>query len=141
MRRRRLNRILALPLCLWFVAYATDAGGIDACPMHSALAYQTAAAMPGMPGMDGMALAHAEQVGRAPANAPAPDVPAPIHCTCMGACCGCAMATLPASGRMPVSAVVVAFRAAPIPRRDTPAPQTPRFLLPPSNGPPAHRTA
>ncbi|HEY5219066.1 MAG TPA: hypothetical protein VIJ16_04615 [Gemmatimonadaceae bacterium] len=140
MRRRRLFRILALPLSLWFLALTTDIGGIDACPMHDGAGSHSAAAMlgmmgmPAMPGMSGMATTHA------PNHSPTPAPRKPMHCTCMGVCCGCAMATLPATAtaEFAVAAVrQVEYHVGFAPR---PASSAPRFLLPPSIGPPTLHT-
>jgi hypothetical protein len=129
MRRRRLFRIVALPLALWFVALATDVGGVDACPMHDAMSHATSAAMPGMPGTPGMRGAPA-----APSN-PVPH--GPVHCTCMGVCCGCAMATLPSSAVAQLPPVVVVHHARRIERTQRPLAAAVPFVLPPAIGPPA----
>ncbi|MGH7668576.1 MAG: hypothetical protein ACRENQ_03710 [Gemmatimonadaceae bacterium] len=133
MYRRRLYRIVALPLVVWFVALATDVGGVDACPMHDAMARAASGAtaamhMAQMPGMIGNS------------GAPtAPDVPqqGPMHCTCMGLCCGCAIATLPST---PVTTVLVPM-AVRRPVRIAGAPMgfaaARLHVLPPSIGPPS----
>lgn len=80
-------------------------------------------------------------VASAPADAPASTPPGPMHCTCIGLCCGCAMATLPASAvGVPVVAVSAIFRTAPLPAVAS-VPAAPRFVLPPAIGPPALHTA
>lgn len=139
MRRLRLYRLLALPLCFWFVAYSTDVGGLDACPMHDAPGGVMAGPMGGMAGMamGAMTMPAASRADTAPADAPAPPPHGPAHCTCMGACCGCATATLPAPA---VSVPLVAALCASVagaPRAHAAPVVAPRFLLPPANGPPA----
>jgi len=134
MRRRRFFRLIALPLALWFVALSTDVGGVDACPMHDAPGGVMAGSMTGMAGMAGMAMG-TMTMPTAPGDAPAPH--GPVHCTCMGACCGCAVATVPAPA-VPVPLVaVVAASAVSAPRAHAAPVVAPRFLLPPANGPPA----
>ncbi len=129
--RRRLYRIVALPLALWFVALATDVGGVDACPMHDAMAHGMAAAMATMP-MGGM-----PGVGRGPATPAAPEQHGPVHCTCMGLCCGCAMATLPSTPTAALPAPLPVHRAIRIERAQAPLPAAAAFVLPPAIGPPA----
>ena len=133
MRRRRPYRIVALPLALWFVALATDVGGVDACPMHDAMA----AAMAGMAGMAGMAMPQLPTMTQAPASPNAPLPTGPIHCTCMGACCGCAMATLPSTSGMPFVAATAVRTQVPIEPTQRPLPAAAPFVLPPAIGPPA----
>ena len=128
MRRRRLYRILALPLALWFVALATDVGGVDACPMHDRMA----AAMAGMAAMPGMASAQA-----APSAPSVPTPQGPVHCTCMGVCCGCAMATLPSAPVAQFPAAAAVRHAPRIERATRPLPAAAPFVLPPAIGPPA----
>ncbi len=130
MRRRRLYRILALPLALWFVALATDVGGVDACPMHDRMA----AAMAGMAAMPGMASAQA-----APSAPAMPTPHGPVHCTCMGVCCGCAMATLPSAPVAHLAAAGSVSHTARIDRTRRPLPAAAPFVLPPAIGPPALR--
>ena len=131
MRRRRVFRIVALPLALWFVALAADVGGVDACPMHDGMARGMSAAMVGMTpaGMPGMA--------RAPANPSTPAPHAPVHCTCMGVCCGCAMATLPSAPVAQLQVPAVLRDAVRIERARQSLAAPARFVLPPAIGPPA----
>lgn len=142
MRRRRLFRLLALPLALWFVALSTDVGGVDACPMHDA----PGGVMAGMAGMPAMAMGTmtvptAPRTGAAPSDGPAPAPHGPVRCTCMGACCCCAMATLPASAvSVPLVAALPASVDGALRVHAAPA-AAPRFLLPPANGPPALHSA
>ena len=131
MRRHRLFRIFAIPLAAWFVAFAMDVGGVDACPMHDGMAHAMSAAMPGMApnSMPGMR--------PAPADPTAPAPHAPVHCTCMGACCGCTIATLPPAPEAPVAAIAAVRGAARIDHVERPLAAPAPFLLPPSIGPPA----
>jgi hypothetical protein len=131
MRRRRLFRLIGLPLSLWFVALATDVGGIDACPMHDAMAHGMSARA-----MAQMAMPHAAAASGSehqPAQAPQ----GPMQCTCMGLCCGCAMATLPTAPVTPVAAVAAARHDVPAGPVARAAATAPRYLLPPAIGPPA----
>jgi hypothetical protein len=133
MRRRRLHRMIALPLALWFVALATDVGGIDACPMHDAMAHAAASMhMAGMPGMSAAA-------GRmaAPGGPAAPPADGPVHCTCMGLCCGCAMATLPTGPAFHLAAMIVLRHGVQIERARRAFAVAAPHLLPPAIGPPA----
>jgi len=139
MRRRRFFRLIALPLALWFVALSTDVGGVDACPMHDAPLGVMAGAMGGMAGMamGTMSMPTASRTAATPADAPGPPPHGPVQCTCMGVCCGCAMATLPAPVvSVPQVAALPAPVDGPLPAFTAPA-MAPRFLLPPANGPPA----
>ena len=131
MRRRRLYRLVALPLSLWFVALATDVGGIDACPMHDAMTHAMSASA-----MAHMAMPQTPAVERG-SDAPAPAPHGPMQCTCMGLCCGCAMATLPTTPASPVVVASVVRQAVPIERSARPLAAAPHFRLPPSIGPPA----
>ncbi len=146
MRRRRLFRLIALPLGLWFVALSTDLGDLDACPMHAAMQAGMGMSMDmpaGGAGMSGMAMASAPtaEAAPAPADTPVPVPHGPLHCTCIGMCCGCAMASLPSNAaRVPPAAVVAARPAAPV-RAVTAVPAPPRYLRPPAIGPPALHTA
>jgi hypothetical protein len=142
MRRRRLHRILALPLALWFVALATDVGGLDACPMHDGMAHMAMGQMAGMAAgdMSGTAMGDMSGMTPAPAAPRAPQPHGPMQCTCMGACCGCAMATLPA-GPAAVLPVLVAIRQAVSVERALRAPMRPAaHRQPPAIGPPALHT-
>jgi hypothetical protein len=134
MRRRRLFRLIGLPLSLWFVALATDIGGIDACPMHDAMAHGMS-----VQAMAQMGMPHAPAASgsdRAPTHAPQ----GPMQCTCMGLCCGCAMATLPTAPVTPVAAVAAVQHAVPTGPTARAAASAPRYLLPPAIGPPALHT-
>lgn len=127
MRRRRLQRALALPLGLWFVGLSVNLGGIDVCPMDHEMTQAGTMAMPLM--------------ATGPSHAPAPDHPGQApHCT--GICCCCsALMTLPSANvTLPVVAVVPVRDAAPNARRAVPA-AAPQVLQPPANGPPARHTA
>jgi hypothetical protein len=131
MRRRRLYRIVALPLALWFVALAADVGGVDACPMHDAMAHGVSGAMMTM------ATPHAPVAARGPAAPMAPAPRAPVHCTCMGVCCGCAMATLPPWQTAQLPAAGWPQHVVRVDRAQRPLAAPAPFVLPPSIGPPA----
>ena len=123
-----MHRIIALPLAFWFVVLATDVGGVDGCPMHDAMAHGAAAAMASM-AMPGMT--------QAPAAPAVPAPQGPMHCTCLGVCCGCAMATLPSTPAVSLPTAVALHQTVRIERAGRPLAAAARFVLPPSIGPPA----
>jgi hypothetical protein len=130
-RRRRLYRIIALPLSLWFVALSTDVGDLDACPMHKAMDRDMAVAMANM------------AMGSTPMAMPAPNAPAapdqhgPMPCTCLGVCCGCTMAPIASSPATPALPLVVVEDAVLVERAQRPLAAPTPHRLPPSIGPPA----
>ncbi|MDE3152877.1 MAG: hypothetical protein KGL93_11580 [Gemmatimonadota bacterium] len=145
MRRHPAFRFSALAFALWFVALSLDVGGVDACPMHDgpgAVMATHGMAMPGMamPGMADMAPAPAVMQGSGAPHAPTPA--APVHCTCMGLCCGCAaLATVPAPSI--ATAPLEALRRLVLPPDLAwrPVAAATAYLQPPSIGPPALHTA
>lgn len=140
MRRHPAFRFFALAFALWFVALSLDVGGVDACPMHDgpgAVMAMGGMAMPGMVDMAPMpAVAQASGMPHAPTPA------APVHCTCMGLCCGCAaLATVPASSISSTAFETLRRLVLPSDLAWRPVAGVAAYLQPPSIGPPALHTA
>ena len=134
MRRRRPSRILALPLSLWFVVLTTDAGDVDACPMHHMV----------MAGHSAMATAHGSmsmaRMMPAPTDPTTPDSQGPMQCRCIGTCCGGSLATLPTSTGSALAPTVTMHHG--VDPRGVPQPRAAAapHRQPPSVGPPPLHT-
>src|SRR5882672_4236392 len=102
-RRSVASRVIALLVAAWFVALSTDLLGLHACPVHDG--HPGAGHAPAAP-----ALHHHADGDHHRGSDPADHA----HCTCLGACCCAATATLPGSFAAQVRAIVVAGFEAPL---------------------------